>query len=248
MSSIAQAFRVLDSVAKTQPVGVSALARAIGLPKTTAYRILKSLEEVGWVRKRHDSGAPQWVLTAAPLILSQYVAQDSHLRELALPVMERLRDQWTEAVHLAVPQNDGIVVISQVEAHQAVRIHWPLGQLSSAQVSANGRAILAFSSGQQAEELYPKDFKAYTDRTITSTEAFDQELAQIQADGFAVVQGEQRSDITSVAAPVFQSGRNPVGSLSLFMPSYRFLEDKIGELGGSLTVAAQEIGDRLRGR
>lgn len=245
MKSVIQAFRVLQEVAETQPVGVSDLARRLDLPKSTAHRFLTTLETVGWVARKSGSQGGQWVLSAAPAILAQRVAADSNLRTAAKPVMERLRNACTEAVHLAVPQSGEVVVIDQVESTQPVRIHWPVGQHSPIHASANGKAILAFSGGQQRANLYPESFEAFTPNTISSAKEFEADLALVRERGFAVVRGELREDICSLAAPIFGGRSSPVASLSAFMPTYRMPEDE-GVLGEMVRDAAEEISAAMK--
>lgn len=247
MASIVQGFRVLEEVARSQPIGVSALSRLMDIPKTTTYRVLKALEEAGWLMQRAEARGSLWVLTAAPVVLSQYVAQDSNVKELARPAMEKLREKWSEAVHLAVPQGHEIVIVGQLEALQTVRIHWPLGQHTSSHASSNGKALLAYSRGEQFSRLYPTNFARYTARTITSAEAFDAELDKVRKRGFAVTEGELRDDICSVAAAI-EYIADPVASISVFMPEYRFRTYQVDELGADLVQAATEVGQALRGR
>lgn len=246
MSTIVQAFKVLEEVARTQPVGVSAVARSMEIPKTNAYRILKALEEAGWVMQRVANRGSLWVLTAAPVVLSQFVAQDSNVKDAARPVMESLRETWSEAVHLAVPQGHEIVIVDQLEAAHTIRIHWPLGQHTSSHASSNGKALLASSRGEQYDRLYPTEFTRYTDQTISLREEFDAELEQVRARGFAITRGELRDDICSVAAAI-EHITNPVASISVFMPEYRFPEDQLQELGHSVSEAASQVSKALRG-
>jgi IclR family acetate operon transcriptional repressor len=245
LKSVIQAFRVLQEVAEAQPVGVSELARKMDLPKSTAHRFLTALEEVGWVVRKPGIQGGQWVLSAAPAILAQRVAEDSNLRAAARPVMERLRDACGEAVHLAVPQSGEVVVIDQVESSQPVRIHWPVGQHSPVHASANGKAIVAFSGGQQRANLDPASFTVFTPTTVATADEFEAHLAKVRERGFAVVRGELREDICSLAAPIFDGRSNPVASLSAFMPSYRMPENEAG-LGEMVRAAAAEISAAMK--
>ena len=244
MSAVLQAFRVLNQLARSQPVGVSELARILDMPKTTTHRILKDLERAGWTAQRSGALKHLWVLTAAPAVLSQYVARDSNLREAALPVMEALREQWRESVHLAVPEGRETVIILELDALHAVRIHWPVGQHYSTHATANGRTLVAFSSGAQRDLLYPREFTKFTDRTITSKEVFDEQLEIVRRQGYAIVKGELRDDVCSIAAPILNSG-SPVASVSVFSPTYRFQEDRAAEIANSVAAGAQTISSAL---
>ena len=245
MKSVIQAFRILQEVAETQPVGVSELSRSTDIPKSTVHRVLKTLEQVGWVVQRSEIDGSKWILSAAPVILAQRVAQDTNLRDAARPVMERLRDECSEAVHLAVPQSGEVVVIDQVESTQPVRITWPVGQHSPVHASANGKAIVAFSRGEQLQSLYPRTFEVFTPTTISSAEEFEKDLARVRSRGYAIVRGELREDICSFAAPILDGRNQPVASLSAFMPAYRAPEDE-DLMGSMVKAAAAEIAKSMR--
>jgi len=240
MKSVIQTLRVLDAVSELQPIGLTRLAQTMDIPKSTVQRILKTLEAAGWVHQRPSSGNGQWALSAKPLVFAQRVGKDSYLREAALPVMRHLRDQCNEDVHLAMPLDGEIVIVEKVDSSHAVRIHWPPGQHTSTHASANGKAILAFAVGPLRERYYPRNFEPLTERTITSAEQFEAELALVRKQGYATAHGETRPDIASFAAPILNSQGEPIASISAFLPMYRLPKD-ISLLGKQVVEAAAEV-------
>lgn len=240
MQTVVTAFYLLEQLAERQPVGVSDFARDMSMPKSTVHRFLKSLEEAGWIRPVNGDQA-LWVLTARPLIVAQRVATDLGIREAAADVMERLRDDTREAVHLAVPEGNEIVVIEGVESPQAVRIYWPAGQHSPAYATANGKAILAFATAEQRASLLPKSLRRLTDHTITTKSELEAELDRTRERGWSLSMGELREDIGSVAAPILDATRRPVASLSVFFPLHRLPADGGKAFGEAVAAGAVQI-------
>lgn len=240
VQTVVTAFRVLEELAKRQPVGASDFAREMGLPKSTMYRILKSLQKAGWIR---PSNGPlvQWVLTAQPVILAQFVASDLGIREAARPVMENLRDLTTEAVHLAIPENNEIVVLDRIDSLQAVRIYWPAGQHGPTYATANGKALLAFSPAERRARMLPAVLARHTERTITDPAELDRELERIRVRGWATSFGEFRPEFGSIAAPIVNTAQIPIASLSVFFPEHRTPADGGAEWGRLARGAAEQV-------
>ena len=108
-TSVQNAFLVLETVADLQPAGLTAVARAAGMPKSTTQRMLLTLAEVGWLRATDDSPT-RWVLTYRALRVGGQVDGRHGLRESALPEMSALQHATTETVHLTAPDGDDELV------------------------------------------------------------------------------------------------------------------------------------------
>lgn len=247
MQSVQTAFRVLETVAQRQPCGVSALARELEMSKSTAQRFLRALEAAGWLRQRDASLGSGWVMTARPTIFAQYVAADLNLRDVALPVMTRIRERHGEAVHLALQERTEIVIIELLESSHSVRIHWPVGQHSPTYATANGKAVLACVNDEQREAMLPRTFERFTERTIADRSELSVELEKVRRDGYATSRGELRDDIASVAAAILLPGSGPVASLSIFLPMHRLADHDIPDLGESVVQATEEVSSGIRG-
>ena len=245
MQTVVTALKLLEELAVRQPIGVSEFARDMNMPKSSMHRFLKSLEQAGWIRM-NDVDRGQWVLTARPLVVSQYVARDLGIRDTAIPFMVSVRDQTRESVHLALPDGMDAVIVEVVESIEPVRIYWPAGSRAHMYATANGKAFLAHA-GPTGLEALPKRLTAFTDRTITSRAALDAELQVIRDRGWALSCGELRDDIGSVAAPVIGLDGVPVASLSIFFPLHRLPQDGGAAYGDLIMSAARSVGRALHG-
>jgi IclR family acetate operon transcriptional repressor len=235
MQNVINALRVLEEVAVRQPVGVGELARGLGLPKSTVQRSLRTLHEAGWIRPA-GGGVTRWQVTSKALQVGRRA--ELGLRDVALPVMEELRQRTGETIHLMVPEGDAVVLIERLETDKPLRIVLPLGIRLPLHASANGKAVLAHLD-RPIDEL-----PAYTGTTITDPELLRAELAEVRARGYADNRGEWRSDIAAVASAVLGPD-GPVASLSISTPASRMPDDRRPEYGKLVTQAARTLTESL---
>jgi DNA-binding IclR family transcriptional regulator len=240
MQTVVTAFQVLEVVASRQPIGVSELAREIKRPKSTTHRFLRALEDAGWVRATGGERSA-WVLTARAAIVARAVGRDSGLREVARPVLERLRDDTGEASHLALAEKHEIVIIERVECLHSVRVYEEPGQHGPSHATAAGKVLLAFSTEGHSQIQLPARLFALTDHTITNRKDFESELALVRQQGWASAIDEGQPDVGAIAAPVFDSGSEPIAAIGVFFPLNRLPEDRGDAYGRLVLRGAEEI-------
>lgn len=240
-------LRGVEEVAQAQPIGVSALARRLDVSKSAAQRTLQTLSEAGWIR-RSEVHPARWVLTGKVLDVAGQVGEDLSLREAALPSMHRLVELTQESAHLAVLDGADSVITAKVESTQVLRIHWPVGNRAPAHACATGRAMLAALPATEVERRLPKQMTALTSETITDRDRLSKELADTAERGFAVQDGELRSDVASIAAAICLPGHQPVAAISVFLPAQRLPDDGGRSIGALVHSAASTIASRLESR
>ncbi|MCB5908918.1 IclR family transcriptional regulator [Streptomyces pinistramenti] len=251
MQNVLNALRVLDEVAARQPVGVAELARTLGIPKSTVQRALLTLQTAGWLRPADGGGATRWILTTKPLLMGRHGSGELGLRDVAVPVMEELRRQSDETVHLAVPEGGKVVLIERLETSQPVRIILPLGKDLPLHASANGKAVLAASAPDVIERHLAEELPQFTGTTITDLGRLRAELAAVRERGYATNDGEWRTDVSAVAAAVVVGPGGPVASISVNVPTSRVTSDSRAAHGEMVREAAAKVGAALgssRGR
>lgn len=244
MQSVLNALRVLEEVAARQPVGVADLARALDLPKSSAQRALRTLDTAGWIRPAGGE-VTRWVLTTKALQVGRRATGELSLRDVAVPLMEELRRQTDETVHLTVPDGDKVVLIERLETSQAVRIILALGIHLPIHASANGKAVLAASAPEVIERQLDAGLMEFTQATVTDRDALRAELARIRERGYATNSGEWRSDVSAVAAPVLNESGTPVASISVNMPTSRMTPESTAAHGALVSETARQVSAAL---
>ena len=245
--SVMTALRVLDEVAAREPIGVSELARFLELPKSSVQRTLRTLHAAGWI---HPVGAEmtRWGLTTHMLRTSQRATGGLSLRDVTVPVMEELRAATQETVHLAVPEEDHVIVIERLDSPQPVRTFIPLGMAAPIAASANGKAILATRPRAELEALLDGGQPAYTPSTVTDRDALLAELDTIRSRGYATNSEEWRTGVSAVAAAITAEGGRGIAGISVSTPSQRMNRKLQVHYGQLLREAAARISSTLSRR
>ncbi|MFJ4183933.1 IclR family transcriptional regulator [Kitasatospora sp. NPDC089509] len=247
MQSVLNALRVLEEVAARQPIGVAELARVMELPKSSVQRALQTLHAAGWLGPA-DGTPTRWQVTAKALQIGRQATGELGLRDAAVPVMEELRRETGETIHLAVPEGGRVILVERLETSQPVRIVLPLGQDLPAHASANGKAVLAASPPEVLERYLADGLARYTDTTITEPRSLLEELAEVRRRGYATNGGEWRSDVSAVAAAVIGRLGVPVASLSVNVPASRATDASRAAHGVLVSAAAKRLGTVLGAR
>lgn len=246
MRSVLNAVSVLEAVAEHQPVGVSELARHVHLPKTTVQRCLETLESAGWIRHSLDP-AVRWSITARIWAVARSTTEYAGLREAALPVMHRLRDEIDETVHLTVLDGLDAILIERVDSRQMVRTHTALGTITPLHAPAAGKAILAYLPDVHVTATIEAGLERFTDSTLCDPDKLREDLLRIRERGYAVNASEWRPDIQGIGVGVLGVDHRPVGSISISMPTFRFLDENLPRHAALLLDGAREISKNLPG-
>ena len=216
--------RLLDAIAMhDEPVSLKVLSAETGLHASTAFRILASLIEHGFV-ERTDRGTYQ--LGARLYQLGSRVASSVDLRQVALPVMEELRDRLGETVNLTVQEGDEVVYVERALARRMMRVEQVIGSRAPLHVTAVGKLMLG-ELGEAACRSYAKRSKlpAYTRNTHTKVTALTQDCMAAAKNGYALDNEEAELGVGCIGALVRDASGKVVAGLSLSAPIERRRDD-----------------------
>jgi DNA-binding IclR family transcriptional regulator len=138
-------LRVFELVARLQPIGVSAIARESGEPKSAVQRDLVTLADAGWIAPAPGPRG-QWELTLHMLSLARPPHSGDSLRHRMRPILEALHAETQETVYLTLPHRDRFVVFDALESRHVLRIVPPIGMPIRVGGSATGKAFLPYLS------------------------------------------------------------------------------------------------------
>jgi IclR family transcriptional regulator, acetate operon repressor len=213
--------RVLES---EQPVALTDLAAAAGLPKSTASRLVSALERRGLIEQDGERGR----LRPGPAILR--VAERSMLErnilEVSRPALDALADASGETINLAVPGPDGVEHIAQVDSRHFLGAGQWLGRSVGYQHSANGKVFAAFGRAPEGTAKLSG-------------------LDAVRRDGYATSIDELEFGLSAMAAPVRGARGEVIAALSISGPSLRMPPGRIAELHPILISEARTLSRRL---
>ncbi|MFT5442314.1 MAG: IclR family acetate operon transcriptional repressor [Myxococcota bacterium] len=239
LSTVEKAADVLFHLhACAEPQGVTAIGRALGLPKSSTHRLLAALGRRGLV-ERSDRGL--YRTGAALIALGLGALTREPIVELARAVLEQTAAEVGETIFLVAARSQQLVVIDKVEGSGFLRVSPQVGELVPVHATAVGKLYLAFDPDRVRVEPQPESF---TQRTTTSVEALASEVAAVRAAGIASNEEEWVSGLGVVAAPVFSKGQM-VAAVALGAATARLTEIGSDEVTRYLLAAASRIEARL---
>ncbi len=219
--------RVLES---EEPVALTDLASAAGLPKSTASRLVSALERRGLIEQDGERGR----LRPGPAILrvAERGMLERNLVELARPSLDALAEACGETINLAVAAHHGVEHIAQVDSRHFLGAGQWLGRSVGYEHSANGKVFTAFGRAPVAA-------------TGTARAATTHELQGVQRDGFATSIDELEVGLSAMAAPVRGARGEVIAALSISGPTLRMTAGRIAELQPILISEARRLSRRL---
>jgi IclR family acetate operon transcriptional repressor len=235
---------ILDRLASDAPCTVVHLCQQTGVTKPAAYRILKTLDQRGYVVR--DEERREYSLGPALYGLSRAARNSTDLVRLARPTMQRLNDEFGETVNLGVISHGAVVYLDTIESAQRLRSTVQIALRDSLHSTALGKAILASLTERQAlAQLDEATWKPLTPNTVMSLDDLLGQLARFRRNGYAVDDEENEVGSRCVAAAILDSAGRPVASISISAPTARMDEKKIDEVGRRLVDVCRELGAAL---
>lgn len=224
-------------------LGVSAVARELGLSKAVVHRILRTLADRMLITVDPDSRG--YRLGPAAAALGARALRDSTLRAAGRPVIAELQRATGETTTLSEVVPGGRVYLDQVPSTREIKMTVELGTRFPLHAGSSGKAILAFLPAERQEELLSGELARLTARTITDADRLRAELAQTRISGVAHSRGERQPDAGSLAAPVFDVDGVAVGSISVCGPVFRFDDEVRAQFAPALIAAADQVSRAL---
>jgi len=235
--------RGIDAIlflASRKSAGVTEVAEALGVNKSTAFRILDTFLNNDMVEKNKDT--LKYKLGPAILQLSQQYYKNFNIIEVARPIMERLASEIRESVHLCSLANNGAVVIEQVLSDSRLVVSAKIGNREPLHCSSVGKCLLAFAEKEDFEKMLGEiGFDIFTENTIDNADRLRAEVKKIQDVGFAIDDGEISLDIKCVAVPIINRNGTCTHSLGTSGASSRMTKEKIDKIVPLLKRSANSI-------
>lgn len=228
-------LRVLES---PEPVALTAVAAAAGIPKSTASRLMSALERRGLVEQVGERGR----LRPGPAIVrvAERGLLERNLVELGRDALDALAARSGETINLAVPGPAGVEHVAQADCTHFLGAGQWIGRTVDYHCTANGKIFLAYGRAALPEAL-----AAHTPATLTDPVRLREELESVRAQGFALAVDELEPGLAAVAAPVFGAHGDVIAAISITGPTLRMTPKRIAELRPALIEEARSLGRRL---
>lgn len=247
-SSASKALALLEAITRSAGTtfGVTEVAADIGVPKSTAHRLLKTLEDHGFVGRsgaRYRVGGSFFELVEA--------AQWSEFGELRAvsprPLSWLFERADAIAVHIAVLSGSDVLYLDKLTRPAGTRLPSRVGGRFPASCTALGKVMLAFGPGASVQRVIEQPMVRATPYSVVQRRQFVEQLTAARTAGYAVEREESCHGTICVAAPVVHEGR-AVAAVSLCVPTMglgRAAEQRLGSFGRLAAEAAHQVGELL---
>lgn len=237
--SIALLRRIAES---HQPLNANELAQLCDLNRTTAWRILTTLELHGFVERDPFTQRYSISLELGRLAAS---ADSGRLLRSSRAALERLADSTGEQVSLGVPTTFGFNYIDHVQPRSPRQVPRWLGPSGPLHATASGKVFLSFLPPGERAALLQDPLEKFTPKTVDTAAKLESQLQHIATEGFATCHGEHDVLTSAVCAPVTDADRRLVAVVDLWGPSQRLTARRLKEIGPEVRDTALTIANRL---
>ncbi|MDT8915855.1 IclR family transcriptional regulator [Amycolatopsis sp. PS_44_ISF1] len=233
------------------PVSAAAIARDLGLPRSTTYHLLNELTTAGFVA--HLAAERRYGLGIAAFELGSAYLRHDPLERLAGPLLRKLVDRVGHTAHLGVLHgNESLYLIKERPARPETLVT-EVGVRLPAHLTASGRAMLRHLPAAHVRALFPSSgsFVRRTTRGPDSLAALRRTLSAERRLGWSLEDGHVTAGFASVAAPVFDHGARPLAAISVTLrhhcPETTPCQETFPALAGEVATAATDLTSRIGG-
>jgi IclR family transcriptional regulator, acetate operon repressor len=248
VQSLSRALKLLNALSvHPQGLSLSEVAGHVGLPNSTAHRLLTTLQNERYVRFETERSV--WLIGVQAFCVGAAFVRSRDLVTIARPYMRRLMEQSGETVNLAIGDRGEVIYIAQVETQKMMRAIAGPGGRASMHCSGVGKALLAVADPVEADKLIgAMDLHRETVHTLIAAQDLQRDLEQIRARRYAVDNEENAVGLRCVAAVIYDEHSAPLAALSVSGPTARITEQRIPLLGEAVAGIAAEITAEIGGR
>jgi len=244
LSSVANSVRLIKAFSDDEyEIGISNLAKRLGIAKSTVHRLASTLIEGGMLEQNSETG--RYRLGLFLFELGCLVRRKMDVSNEAKPYLKMLREKTGETVHLAILDQASVLFINNLESEHAVRMSVNVGVRAPAHCTAVGKALLAYQPADLVEQVIREGIRSCTPKTMSNAAVLRRDLATVRARGYAIDDEELEIGLRCVAAPIRDHSGNVVASTSLAGPAQRMTKKVLIALAPDVIAAAEAISARL---
>lgn len=241
--NLKNACRVLKALSREEKgFSLSELSRNLEIPRTTALRILATLEHEGFVH-REDS---TFTLGNGLINVGLKALAKINIRTIAVPILHDLANETGETAHLVILSDDRALILEVCDSPHPLRVASRPGTLTLLHCSAAGKLLMAHCIRNRIPEIF-KDNKLEkrTAKTITSIAALEREMDKVIAQGYGLDDEEYFEGIRCLAAPIRNNRQEVVAAIGITGTTTRFTPEKIEPFSRIVINAASKVSSQL---
>ncbi|KAA6130864.1 IclR family transcriptional regulator [Cupriavidus cauae] len=234
-------LRLLGEFSRTdRTLSAAELARRLQIPRSTVFRLLATLEMMGFVER--TDGGREFKLGMAVLRLGFEYLASLELTELGRPLLERLRDDIQLPCNLVVRDGRSIVYVAKSVAPTPFASTVNVGTRLPAHATVLGRVLLEDLTMAELRQLYPEpQLEVFSDSTPRTVEELFDMVQRDRERGYVLQEGFFEASISSIAAPVRDRSGKVVAAMGVTIPAAKIDPNKLDTLVEKVRGAALEL-------
>ncbi|WP_066301221.1 IclR family transcriptional regulator [Bacillus sp. FJAT-29937] len=241
--TVVRSMDVLNLFIEHSELSFQEIINLSGIPKTSVYRMLLSLEEMGFLEKGRDA---KYRLGLLFLKFGHLVSARLDLRQIAYPLMNDLHNDVKEAINLIVKEGNEAIYIEKIDTKQKVRLYTAIGRKSPLYAGACSRSILSFLPDSDIQEYLDSiELKSFALGTITDKERLYESIKQARINGFTISHSELENYTSAVAVPIFNHKGEVIAGISIAGIEANYQDGNIEYFANKAKKVAEEISMRL---
>lgn len=247
VKALDRGIELLRVLAENGPQPLTELALRVGMPPSSAHRLLGTLESRRVVS--FEPATQTWAIGVEAFRIGNAFVQRNNIVEASIGIMRKLVDETGETANLGIADGGHVVFLSQSETSYPVRAFHPPGTRGPIHASGIGKMLLALMARKDVEAILKKHgLTEKTPKTITSPSRIFDDLERIRECGWSLDDEESCIGMRCIAAPVHDSFGTAIAGLSISGPSQRIGDAAIPELALLVKRAAARVTDAIGGQ
>ncbi|MBN9067423.1 MAG: IclR family transcriptional regulator [Rhizobiales bacterium] len=217
-ATVEKALRVLELLSTySTPVRLAELSRELDMNKSTTYRMLEKMGQLGYVRQDEMNG--RYMLSTRMWEIGVRAFQRFDIRTWGRPYLQRIEQEVHETAVLAILDRHDVVIVEKHDSSQAVQTFSPLGSRTPLHCSSLGKAFLMTEADLGGS--LKKPLQSFTEHTITSIRDLRKEIDDARQEGVATAFNEFSIGVSGVSAPILGVDAKALAVIGVTLPSIR---------------------------
>ena len=246
VQAAARSLRALELIAMSaQPVKLSQIADELGVSEPSAFRLVRTMIDVGFVASAPGS-QPGYVPTLRVVELGSNVLTRNSVRQVAAAELLAVAEAFQESITIAVPDEESVVFVERIVCGPTVEFYCDIGKRLPLHVGAAARAVLAHVSEEAFRRYVTQALRPYTPATTITTDGLVEDRERTRAVGYTISKGDVEVGISAVGVAFVSADGLPIGAASIASVGARWSEPDYVARGRQMATAAAKISERCR--
>jgi len=239
IQSLDRGLKILTILGKArEPLSLNEISDHFTIDRSSVFRLIGTLIQNNFVRQ--DEATKKYSLGFRVLEIAGSYESQMNIDSVIRPLMGHICGITKQNTHVGVLDGEEVVFIAVEQPRGGVSVNISAGTREPAAPTALGKAIIAFLKNGRREEFIKKiTFKKYTDKSITTEEAYRKNMASIERDRVAFDNEEYKPGIACIAAPILNNRNEPAFSIGISGP-VNMMKEHMDEYTAVIQRAARD--------